>query len=153
MRFGSASLLVVVLAACAGFPRTIEKPTAEVREVSVGAVSLAGLRGEVALDVFNPNGFSVPLYRVDWQLEVGDARALSGSFDLSHAIPARASAPVTVDLRVDARAAAAVARRLAAGERRYTLRGVMHFSTTFGELAVAFDATGDLADARHLTTR
>jgi LEA14-like dessication related protein len=139
-----ACALLCSLAACAGFPRTVEKPTAEVREVSVGAVSLSGMRGEVALDVFNPNGFSVPLHRVDWQLEVGGARAVAGAFDLSHNIPARGIAPVTVDLRVDARDAAAVARRLAAGERTYVLRGVLHFSTTFGAISVQFESTGTL---------
>jgi LEA14-like dessication related protein len=146
---GVLALIVFVFcwAACAGLPPGVERPRAEVRDVSIEALSLAGMRGELMLDVFNPNAFAVPLGRVDWELAIGDGDAAQGSFALDETIPARASAPVAIALDLDGRDAMQIARRVAAGERTYTLRGVMHFATVVGEIPVRFTETGDLAEA------
>jgi LEA14-like dessication related protein len=139
-------LLLVFVWACAAFPAALERPRAEVRDVRIEALSLAGLRGEVDLDVFNPNAFAVPLDRVEWQLEIGGADTAGGSVRLAEAIPARGSAPLVIGLQLDGSDAAALARQLAAGERSYTLRGVMHFTTSLGEIPVSFVESGDITD-------
>lgn len=136
--------------ACAHLPNPIEKPTAEVREVWVSSASMSGMRGQVDLDVFNPNGFGVPLSRVDWELSIGTVTAMTGSFSLSAEIPARATAPVSVDLHIDARDAIAVARSLGLGERNYTLRAVLHFSTRVGPVDVDIAHTGHISEGASL---
>lgn len=121
-----------------------KKPTVAVRGVSVGAVSLHGVSGTLSVELTNPNSFGVPLAGVDWQLSIGDARAVSGRIALSNELPANGSTLVQIGLRVDALDAIAVARRLSAGERRYRVRGVLHFNAPIGRLDVAFHGEGDL---------
>jgi len=60
------ALVSLFATGCAFFGKTVEKPTAQVRAVSVGAVSFSGIDGEVALDIQNPNAFGVPLSAIDW---------------------------------------------------------------------------------------
>src|SRR5690606_32984083 len=64
MRFVALVALCLV-AGCSLFMRSIEKPKADVRAVSVSSAGFTGLTGELALDVTNPNGFGVPLSGID----------------------------------------------------------------------------------------
>ena len=139
-------LLGSLVLGCASLPAGVQRPQAEVRDVSIERMSLTGVRGELALDVFNPNAFALPLERVDWALAIGGGETVDGSFDLDETIPARGSAPVAIGLQLDGRDAAAIASRVAAGERDYTLEGVMRFATAVGEIPVPFRESGDIGD-------
>src|SRR5687768_13996751 len=137
-------LPVVALSGCSMFMNSIEKPKAEVRNVSVSSAGFAGVTGELALDVMNPNGFGVPLAGIDWQLSIGGARAVTGSVALSQTIPAKGVAPVTTSLTINALDAAAVASQLAGGARDYRIHATIKFSTQVGEVAVQVDHAGQL---------
>ena len=137
-------LSIFATSGCAFFGKTVEKPTAQVRAVSVGSVSFTGIDGEVALDIQNPNGFGVPLSAIDWQLSVGGAHAVDGRIELSQTIPAKGSAPVVAALHIDARDAIAVAGELSRGTRTYQLHARLHFSTAIGPLSVDVTGTGEL---------
>src|ERR1051325_9806366 len=95
--------LCMLLSACSLFMHSIEKPSAQVRNVSVSSAGLTGVRGELRFDVTNPNGFGVPLAGVDWQLQIGGTRAVTGRVELSQTIPAKGVAPVVTSLTIDAR--------------------------------------------------
>lgn len=137
----------LTLPACAMFMRSIERPTADVRGVSMSSAGFTGVRGELRLDVANPNGFGVPLSGIDWQLSIGGARAVTGRTELSQTIPARGVAPVTTTLVVDARDAVTVAQALATGADGYAISATLHFSTTIGPLDVEIRHSGQLSDA------
>ena len=143
-------IVVVVLVSifatsgCAFFNKTVEKPTAQVRAVSVSTVSFTGIDGEVALDIQNPNSFGVPLSAIDWQLSVGGAQAVDGRIELSQTIPAKGTAPVNAALHIDARDAIAVAGELSRGTRTYQLNARLHFSTAIGPISVDVTGTGEL---------
>ena len=132
---------------------SIEKPTAEVRGVSVSNASFTGVSGELTLDVTNPNGFGVPLSGIDWQLSIGGARAVTGTVQLSQTIPARGLAPVTTTLSIAATDAIAVGGALAAGARNYQIDVELHFSTSVGQLDVAVQHASQLGDAISLRYR
>lgn len=135
---------VLTLAGCSMFMRSIEKPSAQVRDVSVSSAGLGGVTGKLQLDVTNPNGFGVPLAGIDWQLAIGGARAATGTVQLSQTIPARGVAPVATTLTIQARDAIDVATRLAGGARNYHLSARLKFSTPVGELAVDLEHDGVL---------
>jgi LEA14-like dessication related protein len=141
-------LLLLVVCVCASgcslFMRSIEKPKASVRDVSVSAAGLGGVSGKLQLDVTNPNGFGVPLSGIDWQLSIGGARAVTGTVQLSQTIPARGVAPVETSLTVQATDAIAVASALAGGARSYAVKARLRFSTPVGELSVDVEHTGTL---------
>jgi LEA14-like dessication related protein len=140
--------IAAVLAAggCSIFMRSVEKPTVDVRDVAMTSMSLAGVEGQVRLDVTNPNAVGVPLSGIDWQLAVAGAPAVTGHVDVSQTIPPHGVAPVTASLRIDAADAIAVAQRVAAGGRDYQLDARLHFSTALGEISVDVHKDGALAD-------
>jgi LEA14-like dessication related protein len=142
--------VVVLVSGCSMFMKSIEKPKAEVRNVSMASAGFAGVTGELRLDVMNPNGFGVPLAGIDWQLSIGGTRAVSGSVSLSQTIPAKGIAPVTTSLTLDALDAAVVARQLAGGARDYRLHATIRFATQVGEVAVQVDHAGQLGSGRVL---
>lgn len=139
------ALLALPLAACVLAP--VEKPTAQVRDVSLGAASYTTLVGELDLDVQNPNSFGLPLSSIEWQLTIGDARAVSGGAQLAQTIPAKGSAPVATTLRVDLREAVDVATAIGRGARTYRLDARLHFATRFGDVALDLQHQGSLSSA------
>ena len=144
MRVALLAAVICLSSACSIFMRSIERPTAQVRDVSLGNAGFTGVRGELQLDVSNPNSFGVPLQRIDWELAIGGTRAATGSVELSQTIPAKAVVPVTTSLTIDARDAIAVASRLAGGARGYELKARLRFGTPVGPLDIAIDHGGEL---------
>ena len=126
------------------FMSSIEKPKAEVRNVSVSSAGFAGVTGELRLDVMNPNGFGVPLSGIEWQLSIGGSRAVSGTVELQQTIPAKGLAPVTTSLTINALDAATVAGQLAGGARDYRIHAKLKFSTQIGQVDVVLDHAGQL---------
>ncbi len=147
------TLIALVVAGCSMFLKSIEKPGAEVRTVAVASAGFTGVAGELALDVSNPNAFGVPLSGIEWQLSIGDARAVTGSVQLSQTIPAKGIAPVKTALAIQAQDAVAVAALIARGTRSYRLRARLTFATQFGPLAVDVDHTGELGSDAGLGSR
>jgi LEA14-like dessication related protein len=142
--------ICVLVTGCSIFTRSIERPTAEVRGVSVSSAGLTGVSGELRLDVTNPNGFGVPLAGIDWELSIGGARAVTGTVSLSQTIPARGVAPVTTSLTIDVRDAIAVASELASGARGYRIAARLRFSTPVGPLEVSVEHSGLLGGTGEL---
>ena len=139
-----AALACASLAGCSLFMHSMEKPSAQVRDVSLSAAGFTGVRGELLVDVTNPNGFGVPLSGIDWQLSIGGARAVTGTAELSQTIPAKGVAPIRTALTIDARDVAAVASALGAGARDYQVNVKLHFSTPVGQIDVAVAHSGTL---------
>jgi LEA14-like dessication related protein len=136
--------VLLLLSSCSIFMRSIEKPSAKVRDVSVSAAGLGGVSGELSLDVTNPNPIGVPLSGIEWQLEIGGSRALTGNVQLSKTIPARGVAPVTTSLSINAADAVRVAQAMAGGARDYKLTAKLTFSTAVGAVSVNVEHAGQL---------
>src|SRR5689334_6804191 len=117
MRLLVSAAMVVSLGGCSIFMRSIEKLTAKVRDVTVSSAGFTGVKGELKLDVTNPNPIGVPLQGIEWTLAIGGTQAVSGSVQLSQTIPARGVAPVTTSLTIDAVNAVIVGKAIASGAR------------------------------------
>jgi|ERR1043165_9085865 LEA14-like dessication related protein len=144
--FAAAGVAAAALSGCSLFMHSIEKPKADVRDVSLQSASFSGVSGELALDVMNPNSFSVPLSGIDWTLSVGGARAVTGSVQLSQQIPAKGVAPVTTSLSIATGDALNVAAVLARGSRDYQISVRLHFSTQVGQIDVDVTHQGQLGE-------
>jgi len=131
---------------CAHFPGAVEKPKVDPLGFSVQSVGLSGLRGTVHLSVLNPNSFGLPLRRATFRVGVGGAEAASGEIDLPLNIPAKGTAPVDASIEVNALSAAQVIANYGAGERHYTLRGTLYFSTRLGEISVEVQSQGEIGN-------
>jgi LEA14-like dessication related protein len=142
-----AALAAIALSTgCSMFMHSMEKPSAEVRNVSLTNAGFMGVTGQLQMDVTNPNGFGVPLSGVAWQLSIGGARAVTGTAELQANIPARGVAPITTTLTIDARDALQVGSLIASGTRTYQLDATLTFSTNFGPLTVEVHHQGTLGD-------
>ncbi|MGE0870872.1 MAG: LEA type 2 family protein [Kofleriaceae bacterium] len=152
MRFVSIlAVACLALTGCSMFMRSIERPSATVRDVSLSSAGFGGVSGQLQLDVTNPNSVGVPLSGIEWQLSIGSARAVAGSVELSQTIPAKGVAPVVTSLTINPRDAIAVASALSSGARTYTLTAKLQFSTAVGPLAIDIKHTGSLSSgARNL---
>jgi hypothetical protein len=137
--------LLAVLPGCSMFMHSMERPTATVRDVSVSSAGLAGVTGQLQVDVMNPNAFVVPLSGIDWQLSVGDARAVTGRVELHQQIPAQGISPITTSLSISTLDALVVAAALTNGQRTYSLDANFHFSTAVGQIDVEVKKTGELS--------
>ena len=155
-RLASASLVFLALALLSGAgcaALQVQRPSASIRTVAVTTVSLGAVDGQLMVDIHNPNGFSVPLSGIDWELSVGGARAVRGHADLHQDIPANASAPVTVTLRVSPADAIAVAGAVVAGRTDYRLHSTLTFSTPLRPIQVDLDHQGTLGQAAAVVLR
>jgi LEA14-like dessication related protein len=130
---------------CSLFMHSMERPTATVRDVAVTSAGLAGVSGQLRVDVMNPNAFAVPLSGIDWQLSVGNARAVTGQVELLQQIPAQGVSPITTALSISTMDALVVAAALGGGAHTYTLDAKFHFSTSVGQLDVDVQKTGELS--------
>lgn len=129
---------------CSMFMNSMERPQVAVRDVSVASAGFGGVRGELQLEITNPNSVGVPLSGIDWQLAIGGARAVTGRVELSQTIPARGVAPVTTSLAIGMGDAMLVASALSRGARDYALSATLHFSAGFGQLDVVVRHAGTL---------
>jgi LEA14-like dessication related protein len=143
MRFVVVALLAV-LTGCSLFTRSIERPSAKVRDVSLSSAGFSGISGELSLDVMNPNPVGVPLSGIEWELSINGARAMTGTVELSKTIPARGVAPVTTMLKLDAGDAVTAGSALAIGARGYKVRAKLRFATPVGPLEVQVEHAGML---------
>jgi len=150
-RVGRALAVVLVAAAvaCPGITKPLEKPTVKLQSVAVTSASLAGLDARASFSMSNPNSIGLPLRAFDWELSIGGASPVRGRATLSETIPAKAVAPVVVDLHVSATTAVETATAVARGANDFRLAGTLHFETRLGDIAVAFDETGELSDLPH----
>jgi LEA14-like dessication related protein len=130
---------------CSLFMHSMERPTATVRNVSVASAGLAGVTGQLQVDVMNPNAFGVPLSGIDWQLSVGNTQAVTGQVALQQTIPAEGVSPITTTLSIGTMDAMRVAAALGSGAHTYTLDAHFHFSTAVGPIDVEVQKTGELA--------
>lgn len=126
------------------FMHSMERPTAEVRDVTVSAAGFAGAIGQMKLDVTNPNAFGVPLSGVTWKLSIGGSHAATGHTELSQTIPAKSVSPVVTSLAIGMADAVGVGRALSRGARDYQVDATFTFSTAVGPLSVEVHATGTL---------
>ena len=84
--------------ACAG--AGLEKPTASVKGMSLGAVNAAGLTMNFDVDVTNPNAFAVPLTAADYGLSISGTKVLDGKAQPGGELPAKGTRSLVLPVAV-----------------------------------------------------
>ena len=135
------------------FMNSMERPKADVRDVSVTSAGFSSIQGQLDIDITNPNSFGVPISRIDWELSIAGAPAVTGRVDLHQTIPAKGVAPITTSLTINPRDAIAVAENLGRGARDYSLSAHLHFAAGFGDLEVDVKHDGTLGGASSAISR
>lgn len=95
-------LLVLILTAgffsCGSLPNLLQvkEPEVSLRSVDLTGISLKGVDMLLHLDVENPNGITIPLPKIDWELFINEAPFISGAVNNNKSLAARQM--VTLDL-------------------------------------------------------
>jgi LEA14-like dessication related protein len=127
--FVAAAWLCLVAGGCAAL--NVQKPTAAVTGMTVQGVDANGFTLNFAVDVTNPNSFSLPVSAADYQLGVGGTGVLDGKAKPSGSIPANGTLGVTLPVTVgfENLLKAEQAIRDSGGNVPYDLAGGLSFDT------------------------
>ena len=91
-----AVLSILSLSTCQSFNSLVQEPNISFNSVDITGISINGVDLLAHVDVDNPNAFSIPLPKIDWQLFVNTASFLQGSLKKDQTIKSRGK--VTLDL-------------------------------------------------------
>jgi LEA14-like dessication related protein len=89
-------LLFIILTTCQSFSSSIKEPVVSLNSVDIAGISFKGVDLIAHVDVENPNGFSIPLPKIDWELFVNSALFIQGEVKNDKTISSRRK--VTLDL-------------------------------------------------------
>src|SRR5688572_8232177 len=99
MRALKIARLLVLLLVCpllAGCVTEVRRPTASVRQMSLGEVTPQGFTMNFEVEVENPNSVALPVADVDYNLRLFERDFVDGEADPDASIPANGSMPVTL---------------------------------------------------------
>ena len=82
-------LLTVFLVNCQSFNPLIEDPRVSFNSVDIASIGLTGVNLVALVDVENPNSFSLPMPKIDWELFINDASVTNGVVENSQTIASR----------------------------------------------------------------
>jgi LEA14-like dessication related protein len=144
-----ALLAPLALAACAGVQKmisgTFERPRLQLESVGVEAVDLEGATAVARYRVENPNGFSVPVARLSYQLDVEGQRVAAGALPGGLRLPARGAAPLVIPVRVRYGDVPAFLDLVARRDRlAYRVAGSVGFDTALGPVDLPWSHSGEV---------
>ena len=144
-----ALLAPLALAACAGVQKmisgTFERPRLQLESVGVEAVDLEGATAVARYRVENPNGFSVPVARLSYQLDVEGQRIVAGALPGGLLLPARGAAPLVIPVRVRYGDVPAFLDLVARRDRiAYRVAGSVGFDTALGPVDLPWSHSGEV---------
>jgi LEA14-like dessication related protein len=103
MRLTTTARLLVLILSCpllVGCVTEVQRPTASVRQMSLGDVTPQGFTMNFGVEVDNPNPVALPVADVDYNLRLVGEDFLDGKADPDASIPANGSMPVTLPVHV-----------------------------------------------------
>ena len=127
--FLSFSLILVLCGGCQSFsslpsiPSLFKEPSVSLTSVDVAGVTLSGVNLIANVAVENPNAFSLPMPKVDWELFVTDNSLAEGTVEEDRSIGGgeKLSLNIPISLGYDRlyRSASSILGSLASGELPY----------------------------------
>ena len=131
-------LLLLVFCGCQGMPSIpslFQEPKVSINSVNVAGFNLSGLNLIANLDVENPNGFSVPMPKVDWVLFINNSSLTQGTVEEDRTIGSREkislAVPVSVGTDQIIRTVGSLIGFLGAGSRQLPYKIEMGISFPF----------------------
>ena len=88
--------LIIALSACQSINSNFQDPKVSINSVEIAEITFTGINLIANVDVENPNGFSIPLPKINWNLSLNSAPFVQGVVENSQSIRSRRK--VTIDL-------------------------------------------------------
>lgn len=140
-----AVFAVALTAACAGLARqAFQNPIVNLRDVRVMSLGTTGGNLEVALGVYNPNGFRLDATQMRYNVFVGDSvRMANGTVDTQTTVQAGDSTIVKIPVSFTySGLGAAASQLLRTGAVNYKVAGDVTVGSVAGNFTVPFSTTG-----------
>jgi len=143
----------IAISACALF---MQSPSVSIARVTVSSIGLEGATARVALEVSNPNGFTLTSEGLDYRLAFEEANAVQddvvdwrviaeGASDASASVPGKETRQVTLSVPFRYEDVGhAFQQFLRSGELRYRLTGRVRFDAPLRNVLVPFEQTGTM---------
>ena len=93
-------ILTLIFTTCQSLGSAIQEPKVLLNSVDIAGVSLSGVDLIARIDVENPNGFSIPLPKIAWELFINSASFMQGVKENNQNIGSNGKATLDVPLRV-----------------------------------------------------
>jgi len=139
--------LAAIAAGCAtlGHALRFEAPDLRLQEVRVTGLGFSGGTLDLALDVFNPNGYRLRSTRLEVGIDLEDVHFGDALFEAPVDLPPQQHSLITVPVRFEWAGLDAGARALLVRQSvRYVLTGVATLDTPLGDRRVRLRAGGDV---------
>ena len=75
----SVFLLVLLITTCQSFGSLVQEPRLSFNSMEIAGISLNGVSLIAHVDIQNPNAFSIPLPKVEWELFINTASFIAGT--------------------------------------------------------------------------
>ena len=103
--FSFLIFLLIGLTTCQSFNSSslgsiFQEPKVLLNSVDIAGISLSGVDLIARVDVENPNGFSIPMPKIDWELFINSASFMQGVKENSETLGSRGKVTMDVPLRV-----------------------------------------------------
>ena len=95
-RYAIISCFVLLLTTCQSISSIFQEPRVSFKSVEIAGIGINGVDLLAHVNVENPNGFSIPLPKVDWELFINSAPFVEGIIKNDKTIKSRGN--VTLDL-------------------------------------------------------
>jgi LEA14-like dessication related protein len=139
--------LAVLVAGCAtlGHALRFDEPTIALQEIRVTGLGLTGGTMDLALDVFNPNGYRLRTTRLELGIDLEQVHFGDALLETPVELPSQQHSLVTVPVRFEWAGLGAGARGLLTRQAiRFGLTGVATLDTPLGERRVQVRGSGDV---------
>jgi hypothetical protein len=129
---------VALIAACPRVPGVLVRPQVRLEHLSTATISPGVVELLLTATVVNPNAAPLIARAVDWELSWGDEQARwRGRAVFATRVPARGTATLAVPVRLPPSSVASLTG-VRTGKRP-RVRGLVHFESRRGDIAVAVD--------------
>lgn len=99
MRTLILTLTLVLVSSCASLLKnTVEEPKVSYKSIALGEISNQQIELKPTLSIFNPNGFSIPVDSLDYELTVNDKKMVNGKTDKVGTLKAKESKDLTLGI-------------------------------------------------------
>jgi LEA14-like dessication related protein len=134
----------VVAAGCASLGRaTFQEPVVNFRDARVTGLGMTGGSVEVALSVYNPNGFSLDATRLTYRVLIDSVALGEGALAERFAVQEKDSTIVRLPLTFTFSGLGAAGRQLLqTGQVNYRVMGDLTVGTPIGRFTRPYDQTG-----------
>ena len=137
----------LMVAGCATLGQALrfQEPDIKLQEIRVTGLGLTGGALDLALDVFNPNGYRLRTTRLELGIDLEDVHFGDALLETPLELPSQQHSPVTVPVQFEWAGVGAGARALLSRQAvRFGLTGVATLSTPVGDRRVQVHGSGEV---------